>query len=169
MFDYLFDIHKGIDSTLLILNHRWKANEKRPAIKIVKGYGDLPPVKCFAGPLNQVFMNLLANAINALEDGNKSRSVDEIWANPNVITIKTCLNDSGDYILIRIRDNGIGMSDTVKEKIFDHQFTTKVVGKGTGLGLSIAHEIIVEKHQGTLEVDSTLGEGSEFIISIPVG
>ncbi len=164
-----FDIHKGIDSTLLILNHRLKANDKRPAIKVVKDYGDLPPVKCFAGPLNQVFMNLLANAIDALEDGNKSRSVDEIWSNPNVITIKTCFNDSGDCILIRIRDNGMGMSDTVKEKIFDHQFTTKPVGKGTGLGLSIAHEIIVEKHQGTLEVDSTLGEGSEFIISIPVG
>ncbi len=163
------DIHEGIDSTLLILNHRLKANGKHPAIEVIKDYGDFPPVKCFAGPLNQVFMNLLANAIDALEDGNKGFSFDEIRANPNCIKIKTHLNDSGDSILIRIQDNGIGMSDAVKEKIFDHQFTTKPVGKGTGLGLSIAHEIIVVKHQGTLEIDSTLGKGSEFIISLPMG
>ena len=163
-----FDIHEGINSTLMILNHRLKASGKRPAIKVIKEYGDFSPVKCFAGPLNQVFMNLLANAIDALEDGNKGRSFDEIQENPNWIQIKTYLNDSGDSISIRIQDNGIGISDAVKEKIFDYQFTTKPVGKGTGLGLSIVHEIIVVKHQGTLEIDSTFGKGSEFIISIPL-
>ncbi|MDJ0799894.1 MAG: response regulator [Calothrix sp. MO_167.B12] len=172
-----FDIHKGIDSTLLILNHRLKANGNYPAIKVVKDYGDLPPVECFAGPLNQVFMNLLANAIDALKEGNKGRSLDEIRANPSFIRITTCVNNHSDApeeplrerILIRIEDNGVGMSDEVKQKIFNHQFTTKPVGKGTGLGLSIAHEIIVTKHQGTLEVNSTLGQGSEFIISLPIG
>ncbi len=160
------NLHEGIDSTILILKYRLKANEKRPAIKIVTDYDDLPLVECFSGQLNQVFMNLLANAIDALEESNKELSFKEIEANPNQITIKTFSED--DYIKISIADNAKGMSEEVKQKIFDHLFTTKEVGKGTGLGLSIARQIIVEKHGGNLEVNSELGKRTEFLISIPV-
>ncbi len=133
---------------------------------MITDYGNLPQVECFAGQLNQVFMNLLANAIDALEESNTGRSFTQIKANPNQITVKTQLSQS--QAVIRIQDNGIGMTDAVKQKIFEHLFTTKGVGQGTGLGLAIAHQIVVEKHSGTLEVNSTLGEGTEFLISIPV-
>jgi len=162
-----FNIHDGIDSTVLILKHRLKASEFRPAIEIVKDYGNLPLVKCFPGQLNQVFMNILANAIDALEESNKGRCFNEIQARPNQITVQTVMSESKNQVLIRIKDNGTGMSDSVKENIFNHLFTTKPVGQGTGLGLSIAHQIVVEKHGGTLTVNSSLGEGSEFVISIP--
>ncbi|MEG4074335.1 response regulator [Microcoleus sp. Pol14C2] len=160
------NIHDGIDSTLLILKHRLKANECRPEIQVITDYGDLPEVECFAGQLNQVFMNVLANAIDALEESNKGRSFAQIKANPNQITVKTQLSES--QAVIRIQDNGIGMTDAVKPKIFEHLFTTKGVGQGTGLGLAIAHQIVVQKHSGTLEVNSTLGQGTEFVISIPL-
>lgn len=163
-----FNIHEGINSTILILKHRLKANETRPAIEVVKNYGDIPPIPCFAGQLNQVFMNLLANAIDALEESNSGRSFQEIQANPNCITVTTEMSQEQNSVFIRIQDNGVGMSEQVKQKIFDHLFTTKAVGKGTGLGLSIARQIIEEKHQGTLEVNSTPGMGAEFFISIPV-
>ncbi|MEG3986336.1 ATP-binding protein, partial [Microcoleus sp. S28C3] len=162
-----FNIHDGLESTLLILKHRLKASEFRPAIEVVKDYGNLPLVKCFPGQLNQVFMNVLANAIDALEESNKGRSFSEIKARPNQITIQTALSESNNQVLIRIKDNGVGMSNEVKENIFNHLFTTKSVGQGTGLGLSIAHQIVVEKHGGTLLVNSSIGEGSEFVISIP--
>jgi signal transduction histidine kinase len=162
-----FNIHDGLESTLLILKHRLKASEFRPAIEIVKEYGNLPLVKCFPGQLNQVFMNVLANAIDALEESNKERSFSEIKALPNQITVQTTLSESKNQVLIRIKDNGVGMSPEVKENIFNHLFTTKSVGQGTGLGLSIAHQIVVEKHGGTLVVNSSLGQGSEFVISIP--
>ena len=160
------NIHDGIDSTILILKHRLKANESRPEIKVITDYGDLPQVECFAGQLNQVFMNLLANAIDALEESNQGRSFAQIKANPNQITVKTQLSES--QAVIRIQDNGIGITDAVKPKIFEHLFTTKGVGQGTGLGLAIASQIVVQKHSGTLEVNSTLGQGTEFVISIPV-
>ncbi|MBD2042341.1 ATP-binding sensor histidine kinase [Microcoleus sp. FACHB-672] len=163
-----FNIHEGIDSTLLILKHRLKASERRPAIEIVKEYGNLPLVECFPGQLNQVFMNILANAIDALEDSNKGRSFKEIQNFPNLITIQTAQDKESERVLIRIKDNGAGMSDEVQEKIFDHLFTTKPVGEGTGLGLSIARQIVLEKHRGTLEVNSSIGQGSELIISIPL-
>ncbi|MEG5065831.1 AAA family ATPase [Microcoleus sp. B3-A4] len=162
-----FNIHDGLESTLLILKHRLKASEFRPAIDIVKEYGNLPLVKCFPGQLNQVFMNVLANAIDALEESNKERSFKEIKALPNQITVQTTLSESNNLVVIRIQDNGVGMSAEVKENIFNHLFTTKSVGQGTGLGLSIAHQIVVEKHGGTLVVNSSLGQGSEFMISIP--
>ncbi|MEG4234810.1 AAA family ATPase [Microcoleus sp. Pol11C3] len=162
-----FNIHDGLESTLLILKHRLKASEFRPAIEVVKEYGNLPLVKCFPGQLNQVFMNVLANAIDALEESNKERSFSEIKALPNQITVQTALSESKNQVLIRIKDNGVGMSNEVKENIFNHLFTTKSVGQGTGLGLSIAHQIVVEKHGGTLVVNSCLGQGSEFVISIP--
>lgn len=161
-----FNIHDGIDSTLLILKHRLKSNEFRPEINVIKNYGNIPPVECFAGQLNQVFMNLLANAIDALEESNQGRSFAEIETNPNQIIIKTEL--SATEVKIRIQDNGMGMTDAVKAKIFEHLFTTKAVGKGTGLGLAIARQIVTEKHNGMLEVRSTLDRGSEFTIVLPV-
>jgi predicted ATPase/signal transduction histidine kinase len=163
-----FNIHDGIESTLLILKHRLKASEFRPAIEVVKDYGNLPLVKCFPGQLNQVFMNVLANAIDALEESNKGLGFSEIKARPNQITVQTVLSESKNQVLIRIKDNGVGMSNEVKENIFNHLFTTKSVGQGTGLGLSIAYQIVVEKHGGTLTVNSSLGQGSEFVICIPV-
>ncbi|MFK0732312.1 MAG: sensor histidine kinase [Gloeotrichia echinulata GP01] len=163
-----FNIHDSIDSTILILQHRLKASDTHPAIEVIKNYGDLPEIKCYPGQLNQVFMNLLANAIDALEESNLGRSYREIAANPNKIIIQTFLTEDKNHILIKIKDNGVGMSEVVQEKIFEHLFTTKPVGKGTGLGLSISHQIIVQKHGGTLEVHSAIGEGSEFTITIPI-
>jgi predicted ATPase/signal transduction histidine kinase len=162
-----FNIHEGIDSTILILKHRLKANNNRPAIEVVKNYGDIPPIPCFAGQLNQVFMNLLANAIDALEESNFGRNFQEIQAHPNCITVSTSMSQDKNSVFIRIQDNGVGMSEQVRQKIFDHLFTTKAIGKGTGLGLSIARQIVVEKHGGTLEVNSTPGLGAEFVITIP--
>ncbi len=159
-----FNIHEGIDSTILILNHRLKANQHRPAIKVITDYGNLPKIKCFPGQLNQVFMNILANGIDALDEFNDGRSYAEIQANPNLITIKTFGEDH--QVKISIADNGNGMTEEVKQRIFDHLFTTKGVGKGTGLGLAIARQIIVEKHQGTITVNSELGVGTEFILSL---
>ncbi|MBD2166264.1 AAA family ATPase [Calothrix membranacea FACHB-236] len=161
-----FNIHEGIDSTILILKHRLKANDKRPAIEVTTNYGDLPLVECFPGQLNQVFMNILANAIDALDESNQGRKFAEIQANPNRITITTSVE--GKNVMIAIADNGKGMNASVKDKIFDHLFTTKAVGKGTGLGLAIARQIVEETHGGKLKCDSALGEGTEFIIEIPV-
>ncbi|GAB1544166.1 AAA family ATPase [Scytonema sp. NUACC21] len=163
-----FNIHEGLDSTIMILKHRLKANESRPAIEVVKNYGQLPQVECYAGQLNQVFMNLLANAIDALEEANQGLSFDEIKANPNRIIVITELSSDGQQVRVRIQDNGIGMSDLVKEKIFDRLYTTKGVGKGTGLGLAIARQIIVEKHNGTIHVNSSPKRGAEFAIAIPI-
>jgi signal transduction histidine kinase len=160
-----FNIHEGIDSTILILKHRLKSNEQRPDIEVVKEYGNLPPVECFPGQLNQVFMNILANAIDALEESNREQSLEKIKA-PACITIRT-ERQSKEWVTIRISDNGSGIADEIKGNIFDHLFTTKGVGKGTGLGLAIARQIVVEKHSGMLEVNSTLGVGTEFTISIP--
>ncbi|WP_449416247.1 trifunctional serine/threonine-protein kinase/ATP-binding protein/sensor histidine kinase [Phormidium nigroviride] len=162
------NIHDGIDSTVMILKHRLKANESRPEIEVLKKYGDLPQVECYAGQLNQVFMNLLGNAIDALEETNQSRSFAEIKAAPNQVIIATELSENRQSVVIRIRDNGRGISDEVKPKIFDHLFTTKDVGKGTGLGLAIARQIVVEKHGGQLMCNSTLGVGTEFVISLPL-
>ncbi|MBE8986192.1 response regulator [Nostoc sp. LEGE 12450] len=162
------NIHDGIDSTIMILKHRLKASENRPDIQIIRDYENLPDLECFIGQLNQVFMNLLANAIDSLEESNIGRTYIEIEANPNQIFIQTTLTENNNHILIRIKDNGVGMSADVQQKIFDYLFTTKPVGQGTGLGLSIAHQIVVEKHGGTLEVNSALGHGSEFIIRLPI-
>ncbi|WP_442944182.1 GAF domain-containing sensor histidine kinase [Nostoc sp.] len=161
-----FNIHEGIDSTILILKHRLKANEQRPAIEVITDYGNFPQVECFPGQLNQVFMNILANAIDALDESNTGRSFEEIKTNPNRITIKTSLENEG--VKIAIADNGQGMNESVKEKIFDHLFTTKSVGKGTGLGLAIARQIVEETHSGKLSFNSVLGEGTKFFIEIPL-
>ncbi|WP_298918924.1 response regulator [uncultured Nostoc sp.] len=162
------NIHDGIDSTIMILKYRLKASKDRPDIQVIKDYDNLPELECFLGQLNQVFMNLLANAIDALEESNVGRTYIEIEANPNQVLIQTTLNENKNHILIRIKDNGMGMSADVQQKIFDHLFTTKPVGQGTGLGLSIARQIVVEKHGGTIEVNSAIGQGSEFIIKLPL-
>ncbi|MBD2578029.1 response regulator [Oscillatoria sp. FACHB-1406] len=161
-----FNLHEGIDSTLLILRHRLKANEVRPEIEVFTDYGNLPEVTCFAGQVNQVFMNIIANAIDALEESNAGRSFAEIQAKPNRITIQTRLEEG--WVKIAIADNGSGMASEIRHRIFDHLFTTKMVGKGTGLGLAIARQIIVEKHGGKLEARSQLGQGSEFCIHLPL-
>ncbi|MHC5768728.1 MAG: ATP-binding sensor histidine kinase [Nostoc sp.] len=161
-----FNIHQGIDSTILILKHRLKANEQRPAIEVITEYNTLPQVECFPGQLNQVFMNILANAIDALEESNIGHSFDEIKASPNCIKITTTVENN--LVRITIADNAKGIDEEVKQKIFDHLFTTKAVGKGTGLGLAIARQIIVEKHGGAIAVNSQLGEGTEFVIQLPL-
>ncbi len=159
------NIHDGIDSTIMILKHRLKANENRPEIPVIKDYGSLPQVECYAGQLNQVFMNVLANAIDALDESNQGMSYKDI---DNKIMIKTELSIDQKQVIIRIKDNGFGMRPQVRDKIFDELFTTKGVGKGTGLGLAIAHQIVVEKHGGAIDVNSVLGKGSEFAIVLPV-
>lgn len=162
------NIHDGIDSTIMILKHRLKASDAHPDIEVLREYGELPLVECYAGQLNQVFMNLLANAIDALEESNIGRSYAEIQANPNQIAIATKLSEDGQRVILCFKDNGMGMTEMVKQNIFDHLFTTKAVGKGTGLGLAIARQIVVEKHGGTIRVDSVFGEGTEFTIELPV-
>ncbi|MGD2181064.1 sensor histidine kinase [Lusitaniella coriacea] len=161
-----FNLHEGIDSTLLILQHRIKANPVRPAIEIVKDYGNIPEVQCFPGQLNQVFMNLIANAIDALEETNSGRSFKEIAARPNRITIQT--ETQQEQIIIRIEDNGVGFSETTRQLIFEQGFTTKGVGKGTGLGLAIARQIVEDRHKGILDSQSDLGKGTVFVVRIPL-
>jgi PAS domain S-box-containing protein len=161
----LFNLHEGIESTVLILRHRLKANDQRPAIEVITNYGNIPNIECFPGQLNQVFMNILANAIDALDESNQGRSFAEVQANPNRITIQTTLEDN--QVKIMIADNGPGMPEAVKDRIFDHLFTTKGVGKGTGLGLAIAQQIIVEKHGGAIVVNSEVDKGTEFIMTLP--
>lgn len=157
------DIHDGLDNTLLILQNRLKARASTPAINIIKRYGQLPLIDCYASQLNQVFLNILSNAIDALET----------CPSPRTITITTQVRPpdaTADIsgVIIRIKDNGVGMSDQIRQKIFDPFFTTKPVGQGTGLGLSISHQIIVENHRGWLSCESQVGEGSEFIIELPL-
>ncbi len=159
------DIHEGIDSTIMILKHRLKADETHPEIQVIRNYGNLPEIKCYAGQLNQVLMNLLSNAIDALEESNHGRDYQEIT---NQITIATELSSDQKQVIIQIRDNGIGMSTDLQTKVFDYLFTTKGVGKGTGLGLAIARQIVVERHGGSLEVQSQIGQGTEFLISLPI-
>ncbi|MGK7928320.1 MAG: sensor histidine kinase [Spirulina sp.] len=163
-----FNLHEGLDSTLLILKYRLKANEDRPKIEIIKNYGELPEVKCYAGQVNQVFMNILANAIDALEENNAGKSFDEIKIHPNRITINTELSQDKKSVIVGITDNGKGMSEEVRGRIFDRGFTTKRVGKGTGLGMAIAHQIVTEKHGGAIACHSEFGKGTEFIISLPL-
>ncbi|MGB7893768.1 MAG: PAS domain S-box protein, partial [Microcoleus sp.] len=160
------NLHEGIDSTLLILNHRLKGNGEKPPIQIVKQYGELPTVECFAGPINQVFMNILSNAIDALEDANSKQNCQEMLKNPSQIRIGTEV--VGNLVEIKIADNGPGITEQVKQQIFDTFFTTKPIGKGTGMGLSISYQIIVERHKGELNCTSELGKGTEFTIRIPI-
>jgi signal transduction histidine kinase len=161
------NIHEGIESTLLILQNRFKAKPENPKIDIIKEYGDLPMVECHAGQLNQVFLNIINNAIDAINSYNAERTPQEIENNPSYIKISTHLTQHS-RVVVRIADNGPGMTEKVKQKLFDPFFTTKPVGQGTGLGLSISYQIIVEKHSGILRCESELGKGCEFWIEIPL-
>ncbi|MGB7440247.1 MAG: ATP-binding protein [Coleofasciculaceae cyanobacterium] len=163
----LTDLHEGLESTLLILQHRLKARPDQPEIQVIKRYGELPQVECHINQLNQVFMNLLANAIDALESNKQRHSSEECQANSNLIVIHTELSES-NWVAIHIADNGAGMTQAVRNKLFEPFFTTKPVGKGTGLGLSVSYQIIVEHHGGKLWCDSTPGQGTEFTIQIPI-
>ncbi|MEH2275205.1 MAG: response regulator [Nostoc sp.] len=157
------DLHQGLDSTLMILQHRFKANGARPRIEVIKNYGVLPEVKCYIGLMNQVFMNILANAVDAVDEaitqGKMSNLIPQIKIATEI--------DFEELVVIRIADNGIGIPERLKKRLFEPLFTTKPVGKGTGLGLAIAYEIVVEKHEGVLDVNSQPGMGTEFIIKIP--
>jgi signal transduction histidine kinase len=170
------NLHECIDSTLMLLSSRMRTKSQRPDfrhpdIEVVKEYGELPLVEGNTGQLNQVFMNLLANAIDAInqeiEAGENSQKVELQSFTPR-ITVRTQVTQDHTKVVIRIKDNGIGMSQEVRQRIFEQFFTTKPVGQGTGLGLSITHQIVVTKHGGTLDVTSTLGEGSEFVITLPI-
>lgn len=160
------DIHEGLDSTLRILQHRLKPVSLRFGIEVIKNYGALPLVDCLAGQLNQVFMNLLANAIDALQEFYESLPPDECDGVKGKIIITTEAIDS-TWVQISIRDNGAGISAEVQGKVFDPFFTTKPVGKGTGLGLAISYQVI-ERHGGTLECFSLPDQGAEFLIKIPI-
>ncbi|MCC5643600.1 hybrid sensor histidine kinase/response regulator [Nostoc sp. CHAB 5824] len=162
----LTNLHEGLESTLLILGHRFKQNAHHPAIKIIKEYGSLPLVECFPGEINQVFMNLICNAIDAIEEKYKNKDLDAIYQHPGVIKIKT--EAIGEQVILRFADNGSGINKVDQTKIFDAFYTTKPVGKGTGLGLSIAYQIVVNNHRGKLTYHSKAGEGIEFIIELPI-
>ncbi|HEY9896257.1 MAG TPA: ATP-binding protein, partial [Candidatus Sericytochromatia bacterium] len=169
------NIHEGIDSTLMILQSRLKAQQMRlkgceyarSAIEVVKEYGDLPLVECYAGQLNQVFMNVLSNAIDALDERDSQRDAAAMEQKPSVIRIRTEVC-KGDRVLIAIADNGPGIPEAARQKLFDPFFTTKPVGKGTGMGLSISYQIITERHGGSLHCQSSAEEGTEFLIEIPL-
>nr|MBX2862109.1 hypothetical protein [Leptolyngbyaceae cyanobacterium MAG.088] len=156
------NIHEGIDSALLILKHRLKANKQRPTINIVKSYGELPFIQCYASHLNQVFMNILVNAMDAVDgDIVSDRENPEIY-------ISTHWQEIQKSLLIQISDNGPGIPEGILANIFNPFFTTKPVGKGTGLGLSISYQIVTEMHGGKLSCRSTLGQGTTFYIEIPL-
>lgn len=167
-----FDVHQGIDSTLLILKYRLKDKEFRPAIQVIRDYGDIPQTHCFPGQLNQVFMNLLANAIDMFDEMAEDPSDNILEVIQPQIIIRTSLvtkpGTASQTIEISIADNGNGMTQETCTKIFDRQFTTKTAGKGTGLGLAIAQQIIIEKHSGQINVKSAPEKGTEFLITLPL-
>ncbi|NJL21378.1 MAG: hybrid sensor histidine kinase/response regulator [Leptolyngbyaceae cyanobacterium SM1_3_5] len=164
------NLHHGLDSTLMILQHRLKSKRdhtagkeyNRPPIEVIKTYGNLPEVCCYPSQMNQVFMNILANAIDAIDEAAATDKADPI---PQIQI--TTESDSEGWVVIEIADNGLGITSDTKQRLFEPLFTTKPVGKGTGLGLSIAHQIIVEKHNGSLSVYSQRGQGAKFILKIP--
>lgn len=159
------NLHGGIDDTLFLLKNRLKAYDNRYEIKVIRDYGDLPEIECYPGLMNQVFMNILDNAISALlpKSNQLNAQADsfhpKIWIKSEVI---------GSWVTIRIRDNGSGINTEIQPKLFDPFFTTKPIGEGTGLGLSISYQIIVDKHKGKLTCRSTSDEGTEFIIELPI-
>ncbi|WP_442949223.1 hybrid sensor histidine kinase/response regulator [Nostoc sp.] len=163
-----FQIHEGINSIKVLLKHRLQNKGNHPAIEVITQYGNLPPISCYPGQLNQVFMNIIANAIDALDDLNQNHSYQKIAACPNTITITTSVNYQQETVIICIQDNGPGILPEVQTRIFEQSFTTKPVGKGTGLGLAISYQIIVDKHNGQIDCLSIPGEGTKFIITLPI-
>lgn len=169
------DLHENIDSTLMILQNRLKGKSDRPPIQVIKEYGTIPEISCYVGQINQVFMNVLGNAIDAVEmkgeDWVKNETdtlVQPPVQLPNPLIRITTTQVEGNQVKIAIADNGIGMKPEAISKIFDPFYTTKPIGKGTGLGLAISYEIIVEKHRGTMQCLSEIGKGTEFIIQVPL-
>ncbi|MEH2077319.1 MAG: response regulator [Nostoc sp.] len=164
-----FQIHQGIDTTLMLLKHRLKGQGNRSKIETIKQYGELPPITCYPGQINQVFMNIIANAIDAFDDLHQNHSVQEIAAAiPHTITIATSVDRQQKTVTISIEDNAFGMPPEVQARIFDPSFTTKAVGKGTGLGLAISYQIITDKHNGQINCSSTYGKGTKFIITLAI-
>jgi two-component system, NtrC family, sensor kinase len=171
----LVDIHEGMETTLMILQHRLKSQTYRPAIQVMKEYGNIPQFACYPGQLNQVFMNLIANAIDAIDEGvegsNWESEKSKLFTADNILSIPLiciCTSIDRENVTIHIGDNGKGMEPEVRDRIFQAYYTTKPEGKGTGLGLSMSYQIITEKHGGTLECISSPGKGTEFIIKIPL-
>lgn len=200
----LVDIHEGIDSTLLLLQHRLDATAKRVPIQVIKQYGNIPKVECYPSLLNQVFMNILSNAIDVLEESLVSSQHKELapvsdeqwleesdkgqWTTDKHPMIWICTEviekasakatqlsseekkycDREPHVIIRIADNGSGMSEEISRRVFDPFFTTKPVGCGTGLGLTVSYQIVVENHKGQLQVNSELGKGSELLVELPL-
>ena len=164
----LFNLHDGLDSTLTILRHSLKQKESRPAIHVVKNYGELPLVSCYPGQINQVFMNILANAIDALDEAHLHADSSSFDPNISISTSVTIDKSKHRWAIVRISDNGLGMTEQVRTQLFEPMFTTKGIGKGTGLGLSISHQIVVEKHGGRLSCHSKMGGGAEFVIELPI-
>ena len=162
------DIHEGLKSSLLILKNRLQTTTARPEIQVLEEYSNQPLVECYAGKLNQVFINILSNAIDALNEYNKQLSLDEIFARQLAMTIRTVLLEENSRVVIQIRDNGRRMTADVKDRIYEPFFTTKPLGEDTGLGLYISYQIIVEKHGGALKCFSQEGQGAEFWIEIPI-
>jgi signal transduction histidine kinase len=164
-----FDIHEGINSTLTILSHRLKYNNQQSPIEVIKDYGKLPLIECYPEQLNQVFMNIIANTIDAFDEYNQNL-IDQKLTNKisMIIIIKTEFNENNKSVIVTFKDNGMGIPTEIKEHIFEQFFTTKPRGKGTGLGLSISRQIIEEKHSGNIKCSSILGEGTEFLVEIPV-
>lgn len=177
------DINEGIDSTLLILDSRLKAMSKHSGIRIIKEYGKLPLLECYSSQINQVFMSILANAIDAVENQsepgiitirtevmeveNESSLALEMWEPENKFFSHTSSSFSSSHVVIRIQDNGSGIHEAVRDRIFEPFFTTKTAGNGAGLGLSISNQI-VEKHGGILKCFSEPGHGATFWIQIPI-
>jgi two-component system NtrC family sensor kinase len=176
------DLHEGLDNTLMILRHRLEANSSRPAIQVIKQYDNLPLIECYPGQLNQVFLHLLTNAIDAIEEKIQKYRSYSPNNHQNTINYKQTLTEANNLntiwvqtevesfhsIKITISDNGIGISEEARSCLFDPFFTTKAVGKGSGLGLSISHQIITEKHSGKLWCDFSAKERTQFILEIPI-
>jgi len=161
------DLHESIESALTILGYRLREQNERPEIQIIRDYGSVPPIDCFAGQLNQALMHLLTNAIDALDERDRSRSYQECLNQPSQIRIATALSDS-EHLTITIADNGPGIPEAIQPKLFDPFFTTKPVGMGTGLGLSITYQIVVEHHRGQLICRSALNRGTEILVVLPI-
>ncbi|MEM6502866.1 MAG: ATP-binding protein, partial [Cyanobacteria bacterium P01_C01_bin.89] len=166
------DIHDGLEAVLMIVQSRIQEEDGEFKVELVKSYGeDIPPIYCAPRQLNQVFLDILNNALDALEEAKKCRSmgdenqpVSKLWINTSVEMAER----SKRHVLVSIADNGLGIADNIKDKIFDPFFTTKPVGKGTGLGLSVSHQIVTDVHKGKLSCRSTPGQGTSFEVMLPV-
>ncbi|MGL5058739.1 MAG: sensor histidine kinase, partial [Microcoleus sp.] len=163
----LFDVSDGLENMLLLLQHRLPAQDGRRDIKVVKEYGNLPLVECYAGQLNQAFLNIINNAIDALDLSAKESEISENRQFKPLISIRTKVVEAG-RIAIEIADNGMGMSEDIKARIFDPFFSTKPAGEGSGLGLAVSYEIVVQQHKGELQCFSEPGKGTEFRLEIPL-